>query len=703
MKRYCVVLWAFLSVLLVYPIAMDQPKKLIVDRGHTDFAFCFLDIKSEDNYQCIKYRLLPDEQEWTVDSTGYTISFEHLAQGDYRLQVLPVFKDGTEGEISNIEVRVLPCWYQTYWAFAAFLLLIGLVAFMVWMYFSKRKRQHKKNTTDEKGLKDELLQSQQERMREKNENYSRTQMFILVAHELRTPLSLIVAPLRELLCSSMLPAHFHSRINIAYRNSLDMQDTCDQLLSLYREGNNSGELDVSEYNLLKLTDNIVKSLNELMVSNGVDFQYKKSDKAISAWIDKQKIEFVIRNLLSNAFRHIAYSGSVSLEVQEAVEDGVPCCVVKVWDNGRETVEEQPGDFLHTISDQNEIVDFSKMELGYMLLVNVIRLHQGKIWFNSQKGEGTLIRFSLPLGNGHLKDKSSIHFVKAAEIADDTVNAQKLPDEKTLKLPTLDAAASVGNKKKILVVEDNRDIRMYLKVLFASEYTVVQAENGQEGVEMALKEEPDLVLSDVIMPVMDGFECCRLIKENLKTCHIPIIMLTARIEDEDIIKGIELGADDYLLKPFNPEVLRAKVRNLIRNRANLRQTYMKLLMVSVENPDKEKDPVESIEDKMMAMILKIVDENIEETDFSVKKLAEKMNMSQPTLYRKVKQSTGFTIVELIRGARLKRAAILLKEHTYTVQEVVERVGYNDAPTFRKHFVDFFGVTPSSYGSAQETAT
>lgn len=260
----------------------------------------------------------------------------------------------------------------------------------------------------------------------------------------------------------------------------------------------------------------------------------------------------------------------------------------------------------------------------------------------------------------------------------------------------------GPKKTLLIVEDHKDIRLYLKVLFGKEYNLLMAANGQEGVDMALKELPDLIICDIMMPIKDGFQCCREVKEAPETCGIPFIMLTAKVEDDDVIRGLEVGADDYVLKPFTPGILKAKVRNLINGRQSLKQMYTKLFKLpgadlspaTEEEAEKTEEEVKT-EDPFITSVIKIVEENICEADFSVKKLASEMNMSQPTLYRKVKQSTDYTIIELIRGVRMRRAGELLKTKQYAVQEVAEMVGYNDIPTFRKHFIDAFGTTPSTY--------
>ena len=272
-------------------------------------------------------------------------------------------------------------------------------------------------------------------------------------------------------------------------------------------------------------------------------------------------------------------------------------------------------------------------------------------------------------------------------------------------PINDTIAPSEGKHKLLIIEDHKDIGMYLKILFSKEYTVFLAENGEKGIEVAYEVSPDLIISDVMMPIMNGFELARTLKEDINTCHIPIILLTALTSDEDVIRGMDLGADDYIMKPFNSEILKSKVKQLIKNRTELKRAYTKLLIPTAEPIEEtkeieiENENEETTEDPFVTKVLELTAENIQNEDFSVKKLAEMLNMSQPTLYRKIKQLTNFTIIEIIRGVRLKKAAELLKSKDYNVQEVAEAVGYNDVPTFRKHFVDMYGVTPSAFSKEE----
>ncbi len=348
-------------------------------------------------------------------------------------------------------------------------------------------------------------------------------------------------------------------------------------------------------------------------------------------------------------------------------------------------------------------------------------YQGTIFLEVPEEKGTKSTTSLLAGNAVFENNPDAGFI-ASEKPSVTETETKpetdglpgtgyvLEDETMQELPasmeewiveeTEQQPSRTGTKKTILIVEDHKDIRLYLKVMFGNDYNLLMATNGQEGIDLAMAELPDLILCDVVMPVKDGLQCCREIREYPKTCGIPFIMLTAKVEDEDIIHGLELGADDYMLKPFTPRILKAKVNNLINSRQTLKQTYARMFMLpgtNVAATSGAEQPEEEVkmEDSFISSVIKIIEENICEADFSVKKLASEMNMSQPTLYRKVKQSTDYTIIELIRGVRMRRAGVLLKTKRYAVQEVAEMVGYNDIPTFRKHFVEAFGTTPSTY--------
>lgn len=691
---------------VVLKTAPDLQRKFVFGAGNDDFTFYFSDLEYGIMQRKQLYRLLPDE-EWKSGALEDGISFRRLPVGNYTLQVKLIYPDASESELIEIPIRVKTYWWNTIWAKLGYLsLLIGMI-YAIYCYVEHRGRRREMHKAREMELKEKLNFTKMKQEQEQEIGAMRNQLLTKFMEELRTPLSLIIAPLKEVALEPNLPAGILSKLRVAYRNSLGMLDACNQLLAIYTQGSLSDKLKVAPYSIERLVDGVVFAVAELVRINQISLKYdKKIKKDLEIWADNKRICFVLHNLLSNAFNHVRYSGEVSLLLQEMVRDGVRYCVITVEDNGRNRVKE-----VAQIADGVIKADLTDVELGYDVMKKIIQFHHGTIVMKNREGEGTEVIVELPAEKEVLENDPNILFVEP-ELQKELKKAPLATEEQRQDVSMLEEVAtqvipevvpSVQKERKtLLIVEDHKDIRLYLKVLFHKEYDLLLATNGQEGVDMATKEHPDLILCDVMMPVKDGFECCRELKEGLETCHIPFIMLTAKVEDDDIIQGLELGADDYILKPFTPGILKARVRNLINARVNLKQMYTNLLMApDVAEGEVEPEKKAEVEDPFISSVVKIIEENMAEPDFNVKKLASELNMSQPTLYRKVKQSTDFTIIELIRGVRMRKAAVLLKQKIYAVQEVVEMVGYNDIPTFRKHFVDAFGTTPSTYSDSENS--
>ena len=575
------------------------------------------------------------------------------------------------------------------------------------MYFNRKLQKRQVYKAKEVKLKEKLEEETEIRKEEEKNHQLRDQIRYMLAQELRTPLSLITAPLKEMITNTAFPESFLQKAKMAYRNSISLQDICNQLLNIHQQESYSPKLNVAPYPASVIADTVVRASHELLNVSPINLHYDKDNKInTEIWIDRKKIIFILSNILSNAYRHISYSGSIHFTVNTSTINGKDFCLFTIEDDGKEMIEESSVIFLGS-DNYNPPSNRLHPELGIEIMKTTILAHHGDIQITQEKNKGTRVVLYIPLGKQHLKNDENVCFIEPETIMEDSDKAMiTAEDKRQQEIANSITAKPIDNpetKYKLLVVEDHADIRLYLRVLFSATYNIIMAENGEEGVRIARKEIPDLVITDVMMPIMNGFECCRILKEDLKTCHIPIILLTALTDDENIVKGIELGADDYILKPFNPEILRTKVKRLIKSRTELKQIYTKLLMPSITVNGSQEENTETIiiEDPFITQILNIVNENLQNPEFNVKKLAEMLNMSQPTLYRKVKQLTNFTIIELVRGVRLKRSAELLRSRKYNVQEVAEMVGYNDIPTFRKHFVDFYGTTPSTFKSKEDT--
>lgn len=685
--------------------APEKQDKLEFITDNRNFRLYFSDLKYGVMKRKIAYRLLPRQEAWSMKQLSEGLSFNQLPVGYYMLEVKLVYPDGSEGQTLRVPIAIKPNWYANIWAYFGYALLVGLLAFLMYKLKMKRNVKRRFHADRETFLKEKLNTERMKREQKQEIDVVRNQMLILFVQEMRTPLSLIIGPLKDLISEN---SSFETRGRVAYRNALRILDACDQLIGLYGGDSMEGKLKVAPYAAEKLVDNVLFDIRELLKVYTIDFQYEKRiRKDMEFYVDKKKIELVIRNLLSNAFTHTNYVGRVVVSLCETMEDGRNFFTIVVEDDGKIKVD-TPCHYLE--NDKIQSKDLSSVELGYDMMKLIVEMHYGKVAIQSSEENGTKVTISLPVDKEIYDNDENVEFVVPQNIceqaldvagqagADMELHSMLRTNVETLVAEETIPAQNVKRKYTLLVVEDQKDIRLYLKVLLGKEYNLLMAANGQEGVDLAKKELPDLIICDVMMPVKDGFECCKELKEDLNTCNIPFIILTAKVEDEDIIKGLELGADDYMLKPFTPSILKAKIQNLIEGRQSLKLMYTKLLKLpgtdAVQDDEEIKDE-EDQEDLFIAEVIKIIEENIGEADFSVKKLASDLNMSQPTLYRKVKQSTDYTIIELIRGVRMRRAAVLLKTKHYGVQEVSEMVGYNDIPTFRKHFVDAFGTTPSTY--------
>ena len=654
----------------------------------------------------MKYRLLPTEEKWNTNYDDH-IKLSNIPPGKYVLEIRSSYPLEENEQITRLSINVNRYWAATGWAIAAYILAIIIISLLTWMYFNRKLQKRQVYKAKEVKLKEKLEEETEIRKEEEKNHQLRDQIRYMLAQELRTPLSLITAPLKEMITNTAFPESFLQKAKMAYRNSISLQDICNQLLNIHQQESYSPKLNVAPYPASVIADTVVRASHELLNVSPINLHYDKDNKInTEIWIDRKKIIFILSNILSNAYRHISYSGSIHFTVNTSTINGKDFCLFTIEDDGKEMIEESSVIFLGS-DNYNPPSNRLHPELGIEIMKTTILAHHGDIQITQEKNKGTRVVLYIPLGKQHLKNDENVCFIEPETIMEDSDKAMiTAEDKRQQEIANSITAKPIDNpetKYKLLVVEDHADIRLYLKVLFSATYNIIMAENGEEGVRMARKEIPDLVITDVMMPVMNGFECCRILKEDLKTCHIPIILLTALTDDENIVKGIELGADDYILKPFNPEILRTKVKRLIKSRTELKRIYTKLLMPSITVNGSQEENTETIiiEDPFITQILNIVNENLQNPEFNVKKLAEMLNMSQPTLYRKVKQLTNFTIIELVRGVRLKRSAELLRSRKYNVQEVAEMVGYNDIPTFRKHFVDFYGTTPSTFNSKEDT--
>ena len=524
----------------------------------------------------------------------------------------------------------------------------------------------------------------------------REAFFTMAAHELRTPLTLILSPLRELL-SKITPAHpFYSRLSVMFKYAEGLHTLTDRLLYIQKAEAGMVKLRLSAVDVLSLMRDVAEGFQPLAAERRITYEWVQGAEYITIWADREKLSSVIQNLISNAFKYTPEGGKISLSVERKEFEQKPFCCISVTDTGKGI---DAGLLQHIFEpfvtgDADPSVS-TRMGVGLKIVKHIVEMHHGRVNVESEPGKGTSFAVYLPEGKSHFEEDDCTW--DETPDADDKEKGRENISDLMLLLEAEETSQKTEEERTaarqtVLIIEDNTDMRRYLRDLMKKYYRVLEAENGEEGVKVAVEQVPDLVLSDVMMPVMDGFTCCAELRKRKETAHIPILLLTAKAEDKDSVEASYRGADDYVRKPFNPEVLLAKVAHLLDMRRRLKQIYTRTLLhtssVSAEKP-------EGTESEFMQQVLSCIEGHASNPEFNVKVLAGELHMSQATLYRKLKQHTDLSAVELIRHIRMTQAAFLLMETSLPVTEVAERVGFNDLPTFRKHFTDMFGVSPSKY--------
>lgn len=488
--------------------------------------------------------------------------------------------------------------------------------------------------------------------------------FIETIHEMRTPLSLVLGSLALVVQNDNPEKDMSTQLLSAYRNTLAMQDLADQLIGTHRSNDVANYLRIARYDMVEIARQICDIFVDWVAMNNIDFRINTQTPTLWVWMDRRKMEFALRMLLSNAFKNTFVYGKVTLDISVVNENGKAYSALVVTDEGLDE-DESTRRGLKQIMDMADAI--------------------GGMYRSESDKNGTSYIIMIPLGKQHLLDRR----VEFVEPESDLVKLNARQKEEIAELiHVIPQKKETG--KKLLVIDDSDQIRWFLKHVFNKEYQILEARNGQDGINVALKEEPDLILCDVMMPVKDGYETCREIKNDPKMAQTPVVMLTAKVESEDVITGIEAGADDYITKPFDVEILRSKINSLMKKRDDMKRYFSNSSAAS----HNEENTLST--NPFMDAVVKNIEKHLDDSTFEAKVLADSLNMSLPTLYRKIKQYSDLSILELTRNIRLKKAAELLASQQYSVQEVAEMVGFNDTATFRKRFTEQYGVTPSQYG-------
>jgi DNA-binding response OmpR family regulator/two-component sensor histidine kinase len=509
--------------------------------------------------------------------------------------------------------------------------------------------------------------------------------FTNISHELRTPLTLIVAPVENILQTERISQNVRSQLEIVQSNSQRMLRMVNQLLEFRKVQNQKMKLKVQETLLSELVQETSMNFQKEAYDKHIHFEIENNASDSTVWVDRQRMDTILWNLLSNAFKFTPAGKSIRVIIGD--KPGFVTLTVK--DEGVGIPPEKRNVLFERFSSNNELNTGNNggTGIGMNLTKELVDLHHGYIEVESEVGKGTTITVLLHTG----KD----HFGADVDFVTDSTFASQTPTELTLedKLDQI-TQEQQDSKRTILIVDDSQDMRQFLTTIMSRDYNVEQAEDGAQAKQILRTKPIDLVISDLMMPNVDGLELTQFIKKNPELDYIPVILLTAKTAIESRLQALQYGADDYVTKPFEPEYIRARVHNILTQRSQLEQSYRQRLMRL--EPQKAEEQIPG--DTFLAKLLDVMGKQMDNNTLTVDELVDEMGMGRTVFFNKLKSMTGLSPVEFIREMRIKRAAQLLEERKYNITEVTYMVGMNDSRYFAKCFKNTYGVTPSEYRRA-----
>lgn len=665
--------------------------------SHEDNTFTLqLSTLTYNDVEQISYVYSINGDAWrTVPAGQNELAFSHLAPGRYKYRIKAIC-NGYETPVKEFTITIHPAWYASIWAKLFYLLL--LIAAII-LYLRHRKRQ----------MEDQLILQQHIHAEEMGE--AKIKFFMNISHEIRTPLTLIITPLLSLIKEDKEP-HRQGIYEIIRKNSERILHLINQMMDLRKIDKGQMVMRMCQTDMVAFINEEYKLFRQQALAKNIDFEYQHDSEELPVWIDRNNFDKVIINILSNAFKFTPTAGHILLSLTHTEHHAYIC----VKDSGigipKDKLKTIFQRFYQTPADPND--RNIGTGIGLDLTRSLVELHYGTISARNNEGEkgskfehGSEFIIRIPLGKDHLKpeeliDEEEIKEKQNQELAEveqleqevkETENAEKAESAAgtTDMQGNLPASAS-GNKAEIVIVEDEEDIQDYLKAQLSSDFKIRTYPNGKVALNEILKNKPDLIISDIMMPEMDGTTLCAKLKSNINTNDVPIILLTAKSREEDQLEGLQTGADAYILKPFNMDILRRTIINLLTMRRTLKNKF-----TGKERQEEkvEQKKIQTPDDALMQRVMEVINENIGDSDLSVDMIAQKVGISRVHLHRKMKELTNQTPHSFIRNIRLQQAAKLLKDGKQSITDVMYACGFSNSASFSTMFKNLYGCSPREY--------
>lgn len=607
------------------------------------------------------YQMQGLDDNWYNAQTNKELTFRNLRPGNYVLNIKARLRNTEWSDAySSLTVTITPPFWLSWWA-----KLVYVIALLIIGYYATRFYKRKLD------LESTLFLEKKNHLQEQEMNNERMRFFTNITHELRTPLTLIIGPLEDLTNDDSLHPLQKKKINSIHRSARRLLDLINQILEFRKSETRNRKLNVRKGDLAALVNEVGIKYKELNQNKKISFFIHTPARMPEMYFDTEVVTIVLDNLLSNAMKY-TLKGKIVLELKAVTDSTNPYAEIRVSDTGMGI----PGEALPKIFDRYYQVkgehQASGTGIGLALVKNMIDLHEGDIMVDSTPEHGTEFVIRLQL-------------LQTYPDAQHAENQEVETDEPETVIHT-------ESRQLLLVVEDNAEIADYIRDCFIENFDVVVAENGKAGLDIALSKIPDIIISDVMMPVMDGIELCRRLKEDVRTCHIPVVMLTAKDSIQDKTEGYNVGADSYLTKPFSGTLIRSRVANLIETRKKIASLFSSSI---VSKQSIVQDSISKLDNEFIDKLTHIIEENLEIEQLNIAQIAEQMNMSHSSLYRKIKTLTGMSANEFIRKIRMRNAEKLLLSCKYSIAEIIYKVGISTPAYFRQCFKEEFGVTPTEY--------
>ena len=691
-------------------VDIDDADKLVLSHKENIFSvhFAALDYTNPQNIQ-YAYILDGFEKQWTFADKQRSVTYTNLPKGEYVLRVRSTNSDGVWVDNERIlDIVILPSFWETpiaYVLYILFILIIILVA--VYILFTIYRLKHEVSV--EQQISDIKLR-----------------FFTNISHELRTPLTLIAGPVEQVLKNDKLPADAREQLVVVERNTSRMLRLVNQILDFRKIQNKKMKMQVQRVDIVPFVRKVMDNFEAVAEEHRIDFLFQTEKDHLYLWVDADKLEKIVFNLLSNAFKYTPNGKMITMFIREdenTVSIGVQDQGIGIAENKKKSLFVR----FENLVDKN-LFNQASTGIGLSLVKELVEMHKATISVDSRLGEGSCFKVDFLKGKEHydketefiLEDaEAPVRMGQVVDIANSSIQSETLIPDESEKIEAVyeeDAAKEENSKELMLLVEDNQELREFLRSIFSPMYRVVEAADGREGANKALKYLPDIIISDVMMPEKDGIEMTRELRADMTTSHIPIILLTAKTTIESKLEGLEYGADDYITKPFSATYLQARVENLLMQRKKLQSFYRDSLMhihisagqedapVATDVPSAEEDTSETVsatlemspnDRKFMDKLVELMEQNMDNGELVVDDLVRELAVSRSVFFKKLKTLTGLAPIEFIKEMRIKRATQLIETGEFNMTQISYMVGINDPRYFSKCFKAQVGMTPTEY--------